>query len=349
MSDSSFSPIHVFKGTVPDVASLLTLPSSGYRVIEERRVTLSKKFAEFILGMKEVPGDRPLVDDHVEDLMRHMIRRTFLYENHVIASVLCKEDNQEYRVNAQHTCWAAYELEDKGIQVAHGKSRYIRYEADTMDDVRQLYSLYDRLRGRTRANVAISNLFDTPEFAGFGSALLSRLVAAYSFWKWDTAFARSKHDANEVAHLMRTDDLVTCRHVASFAHERGSLSKPDHQHFRRAPVMAAMLETFSVAPSKAEEFWDATVTGLKLDATTDARYQLRQRLSTSATATGSSDKTRVAPETMYRWCIFAWNAYRRGDPVHQLRAPLGTARPKAIARAGRSANKEATPGTEATE
>lgn len=333
-----FNTSHPFKGSVPNPDNVPRLPNSNYWVVEDKKVVIGKAFAEKILLLEQVPGDRGLINGHVEDLMQHMVRGTFLYENHVIATAHCQENNKDYRLNAQHTCWAAYELEDKGVPVEHGKSRLIRYEAKTLADIRQLYSLYDRLKTRTKANVVVTNLYDTPEYAGIGTDMITRLSAAYGYWRWESGSERTRHDANDVSNLMMTTHLSLCKTVAAFMQTIPNIGRPEGAPFRRSAVMASMFEIFEAAPHKAVEFWTPVCDGLNLSEATDPRHKLRQALVNSgvmSNAATTAGKKKVEPETMYRWGIHAWNAWRRGDPVHTLRVSLNSARPKATRKAGR--------------
>lgn len=324
-----------FDGNVPKVNPALA-PSAGYRVTDDRRVTLSKDLAEKMLTLAQVPGDRQLSDAKVEDLMKQMIQKTFLYEIHVIASAVCKEDGKEYRINSQHTCWAAFTLAADGVAVEHGKSRHIRYEADTLADVRALWGLYDRGGVRTKKDAVVAGLFGTEEFADVGKDTIKRVFAAFSFWQWDNSAERSRHDATEVVYLLQNRHLVLCQHVLRFSAAQGHFHTADMMPFRRAAVMGSMFETFDAAPQKAAEFWTAVCTGLNLSDKIDPRYKLRVGLQTSGVmTTNTSAKRRVDAEAMYRWGIFAWNAWRRGDTLQVLRAPTNTPRPRAVRRVGK--------------
>jgi hypothetical protein len=113
--------------------------------------------------------------------------------------------------------------------------------------------------------------------------------------------------------------------------------------FRRASVLAGMLETFDAAPQKAVEFWTGVCTGLNLGEKTDPRYKLRTALQTSTVMSANSgSKKRVDAETMYRWGIFAWNMWRKGAPMQVLRAPAGTKRPRATKKSGKFVSEDGT-------
>lgn len=326
-----------FKGVVPDPTKVTMLSTAGYRIVEEKKIVMTRQLCERVLDMKQVPGDRGMTPGHAEDLMQHMIRGTFLYELHTIVVAACKEDGFEYRINSQHCCWAAWALDEEGVTVEHGKSRYLKYDCDTLDDVRQLYSLYDRNKQRSRGNCVISNLYDTEEYKGVGQKTLQQLSTGLSFWLWESPTTRTRHDANEVAHLLSVTHLPLAKHIVALLKEHGSLRSVEMAPFRRAAVIAAMFATFEAAPNKSVEFWNAVMTGLNLSERNDPRYKLRSALTGSSVQPGNtSTKKQVNQETMYRWCIFAWNAWRRGDKLQVLRAPSGTARPKATKKTGKA-------------
>lgn len=328
-----------FAGDVPAEGVVQPVQDLGksLSLIEDRKINFTRKKAEellrlpeFIVGESEV--DRTLRDAHVTYLLGAMQRGTFHPEWVQIITCVLDEKNggnakgTEYRMNGQHTAWARIYM-DEGWECP---VRWMVYRAATLADMRRLYASIDRGAARNFGNVINSYLAGTNQFKGIGQDRLKRLVSGYSFWKLGSTArnAASKLVPDDIAYLIQTEDTELTGIVASFS---TTFKTQAHKAmFMRSPVIAALYETFGALKLKGVEFWEPVRDGTGLSSKNDPRLRLRNLLMTSGVEERvGSRKRNVDPEEMYRICVHAWNAWRRGDELSNLRGPTDSKRPKA--------------------
>lgn len=304
---------------VYDVTSL----GKHLKLTSERKVELTHEFAQQLLEMPEFQADRPLRQGHVDYLVGTMTRGTFHPEDVLLKT--CILDGTEYRINGQHTCWARLEMPSKW----RCPVRHQRYKADSMEDMRILYASVDRIAPRTKVHVINAYLVGTDEYSGVKYQTIKVLPSAVTLWKWERQNDRLMHDGDDVAYLMRTELAETCGRVAAFIDLHDDTA---WVHCRRAPVVAAMLETFDKFSRVAVEFWEAVISGIGIENAGDPRLKLRTLLIKAKlnTQQGSMRQMRnvIGREQMYRICLHAWNAWRRGSTQRTFRA--GNSRPKIV-------------------
>lgn len=315
-----------YTGGIPEYLNIGE--SDGIHLRSRREVQLNHSLANKMLSMTAAPGDRPLRDAGVAKLIVAMKRGTFLYELVDLIVAICLENGIEYRGNGQHTSWATLELPD---DFPHLKVTVLTYECRTLDDVRRLYASIDRGISRTKSNVVSSYLGDTEQFKGVPVRMASWVVSGLAMWLWEETHARSQHDGDEIAYLIQGKHAAVVNRVLAFVNVAGGFTKC--KHLDRSSVASAMLETFSAAPVKAQEFWLAVRDGANLD-NTDPRLVLFKflmtiRLMSSSNARTAKTNRSVGAEEAYRCCIHAWNAWRKGDTMTTLRGPTHTTRPRA--------------------
>jgi hypothetical protein len=334
-----------FDGQVPEPSEVLAINTlgRGLRLLSDTVKDLNLERAneilmlpEFIVNDSEV--DRNLRDNHVTYLTACMMRETFHPEWVQIITCVCLEPcgnnpaGAEFRHNGQHTCWARTNMPaDYPCRV-----RFLRYEAQTVADMRILYSSIDRNKSRNNADVLNAHLAGTDQFVGVPKYVVQKIAEAVAFWLWGNLPQGKRHDADDAAFQVQTTYKAQVATVVKFV----MASPREHQvHIIRSPVLAAMLETFSKDAVAAEEFWTAVRDGLNLPSREDPRYKLHDALlgsvllgSASVHLTGKnrvSGKKSTTREEMYRWCVACWNTWRRGGQIRVLRPTLTGVRPVA--------------------
>ena len=305
---------------------VLKIARPGLTLLHERKHNFDHHLCDKIIGYTEFPGERPLRPTHVHYLLNCMMRGTFHPE--WVQLILCEFGDDVFRMNGQHTCMARFEM-PKAWKDA-GQVRVMTYRADTMDALRELYSSIDRGAPRTKGNVINSYLAGTEDFADVPQRIISNVSTALAFWLWDTPTERTKHDGDEVAYLMTHAYKALTQCVIGFCMEPPSVT--GLSFLRRASVIAAMFETFGKVHQDSVEFWTAVKTGVGLDSATDPRLRLRDALmntSTHSTDVMSVSRAKtVDRETMYRWCVNAFNCWRKGEPMKSLRSTKDRQRAK---------------------
>ena len=322
-----------FEGIVPEDGEVFEVTSlgKGLTLDSERKVDLTNDLATKVLELVQVPYERKLRDTHVAYLINCMKRETFRPEMVRLTSCICEEavheqpKGTEFRMNGQHTCWAMIEMPND--YKCPGKIILAKYIAKTAQDMRLLYASIDRIAPRTRANVITAHLADTAQFKGLPLTVIEYLSQGYSFYKWPLINDRRKHDGDDTAYLMQSKDAnlvnTVCAYLTTF-------SITNLGWLRRSPVIAAMFTTFDKAVKASGEFWDCVREGTGFIDKNDPRLRLRNALMTSRITKGQKQVTkRASEEEMFRWCISAWNAWRRGDTLTALRAVMNADRPKA--------------------
>lgn len=305
---------------------LYDISSLGDNLVLKHRkaVEFDEKTAEHVLELVEFVGDRPTNEPHVIFLARQMEGGTFRWEQVNIIS--CFFQGREYRMNGRHTAWARLHATlPKGTRTP---VMWLKYEAKTEQDMRQLYATIDRGKARSMGNVVISYLVDRPELPGCSKSTLRILAQGLALWLWDERDRRTLHTGDDRAYLLLTDHNKTAQLVSGFIKHGDACDK---RHLLRAATVAAMFATFGKAPNIAKEFWPCVRDGLSVGDKADARYTLRNWLLTSSVAKSSlqHEVRSVTAEEMYRGCIYAWNAYRSNKPLKSIRVNVNDDRPEA--------------------
>lgn len=281
-------------------------------VLSDKKVTLDAKKAESYIDLPIFRGEREVTEAHVQTLFDEMRRGNF---NPLLVVLSTAElDGVVYKINGQHTSWAVYYMDS----VEPGYSimvRELRYKVDTPDQLRMLYSTYDRLMGRTDTHVTKVLTVDTPEMSGIPPSVIQRLVPGLKMWLFENNRERSRYKPEQVAALMRQHYSEVFRNVARFYQSH------DEMHMRRAPVIAAQFATFYKVAQKAEEFWGPISTGLDLSSKSDPRWRLRDLLMNSSLNAGSSKDRTIDAESLFRCCILSWNKWRAGESIGMALRP----------------------------
>lgn len=318
----------------PETSGIKTL-GEGVKLVKEDKVEFTKELAYELLEMPELAGDRNLIPAHVSMLLRQMERGTFRPEHVLLAVCRCNESCRDrdgkmhpagttWRLNGQHTSWARVEMD----QPFRATVKHLRYTAKTAHDMRVLYGTFDRNKMRTRQNVMDSILDGRNEFSHLKRSHLKQLTQGFRVWRYLHSTEANQHDPEDDAYQILTEYQELFLKVADFV---VTLQHRDFRFLLRSPTVGAMFATFDKTPKIArEQFWEQVRDGVGFTDKNDPRNRLRTSLiSTSVNSGGGavkSDKAAVDRETMYRWCLVAWNAFREGRPLKVMKVPKS--RPK---------------------
>lgn len=302
-----------------DITSL----GDGLKLRSRRTVELTIEQAAAVLELPEFVGERAFVNNHAVFLARQMEAGTFRWEQVNLATCFC--DGREYRMNGHHTCWARVEAQlPKGTRTPVG---WLRYEAASDQDMRQLYATFDRGKPRTMQDVVVSYIDGRAEFEGYDRLTMRQLAQGLAFWLWEDSHTRKLHSGDERAYLMLKDRHKVTMEVGGFIRAAG---RKDYKHLSRMPVYAAMFATYNKAPQVAKEFWVVVRDGVGVTDKQDPRHVLRNYLMTTCLSVDkSSDQKSISGETMYRACVYCWNLYRAGKTIKNIRPGNTEARPEA--------------------
>lgn len=291
---------------------LLKVQGSGklhYEIVSDQTVVLDHARASRYIDLPIFPGEREVSDGQVQLLYDEMRKGTF-NELLVILSTAVFS-GVEYKINGQHTCWAV-QFMSPGFAL---NVREIKYRVESEQQLKLLYSTYDRLKARTDAHCTKVILVGTPVMDGINVSLVSKLTSGLKFWYFDSDADRRRITPEQTAAIIQNDVPELWRHVALCVQPHAS----EHKHLLRHPVLAAMFATFDKVHTMAPDFWNPVATGIGLERKTDARLKLRDMLMQSSVKATPTGKDHVPPETMYRLAIQAWNHWRADEPVQVLR------------------------------
>ncbi len=300
----------------------------------DKRVNLNGMKAMWYIDLPIFEGERPITESHVQRLFDAMRDGTFLADSVTLVTAIL--GNRTYKINGQHTSWAAFYMTEKVDPKFSLNVREVQYRVKDQEQLRLLYSLWDVNKPRSSNHLTSVHLAGIKDLEGVPGGIRTKLISAYKLWKLgyseaNVSIERSRYTPAQIAAMIKSDGLDSVVACGEFIHEGGYMVR---KHVCRSGPMAAMLETFSKTKTKAPEFWKPVMDGIGLDDARDARYCIREFLTaagvhkdaTHERASGKSKKTLTA-EQMYRTCIRAWNYWRDGTLVQRLQTP--PERPKA--------------------
>lgn len=289
-------------------------------LLRESKVPLTPGRAAEYLGLPAFEGERGLDRRNLDKLEREMRQGRFNWSNVVIAT--CDVGGTVYKVNGQHTCEARRRA---GKEVADGVVTMQVYAADSMADLKALYSSFDVGKARSRAHLLTVELTGSEIVGELGIDLCRRVSNGISFW-----LGKEWSPAEIMGALGEFGDHV--RAVGSVLRESESDGR---LRLNRAPVIAAMLETWSAAssrPARYADFWLPIATGVALERGSPQKLLHKWLWDNALMARGVGRVKRVVSgEVMYRTCVSAWNKFARGESnISRLVAESAEGRRKAV-------------------
>lgn len=286
------------------------MPTDNWAPNQSVRRRFTLELAEKYIDLEELGVERAVSDNHVEFLAKEMSQGNFLWNQASLDMVECAWDGKLRKLNGQHTCWARLSLPGEYQPLI----KVNRWYVETPDEWRELYSRFDRNWSRTAQHVIQVNLFDTVEFAGVARSVLSKLSSGYRFWRMiDKDF---EDNPEAIARELRTPPTpVLARHVL----ERVMVALSDtavRAAFARAPVIAAMLETFSKNVAKSADFWDRAISGVGFTSRHDPAKRLRDWLMTVTLSDKGGGRIgvrrQVSKRDMWNNTITLYNDHKAG-------------------------------------
>jgi hypothetical protein len=295
---------------------------AGYRHMATRIV--SPLTIEDILkhaNLEQAPFERPLNEKRVEFLMnkvRSGLAVPFNWTEAVLKgnTDIDKESvDNTFRINGQHSSEALKRLHELG-ELPKGLIAVIStFEINSMEGAANLFAQLDH-RGSARTELDVYGSFkDTHEELRNISRKIG--LRALKAWAWHEREVEGvKVPVNDDLPFRYSDEglwpwLLFCGEMVN--------SSAVHKHIhQRDSILAAIYACFLVDRDAAHIFWSAVCRqgGIFSDeeqhpAVTLADWLVKQ--------CGDNKDDDVAPAGFYRACIIAWNAYRSGKPMANVR------------------------------
>lgn len=277
-----------------------------YKIVSDEQFNLTVEKAFAFLELKTFSGERPVREKHVQFLYDEWFSGRFLWQNIILASARLNQD--EFRINGQHTCWMRVNIPGD----VKAPIRHMIYQVSDQEQLRGLYSAFDRGAPRTYGHVAKVLLLDTEAGNEIPGSYISNLVAGFKIYfspNW-----KSKMSATELTSLINKNYAQHFNIVGRFM----TIHYSDDIIVRRAPVVAAMFSTFEKNVQKSDEFWAPIFNGIGLDKKSDPRWLLRRYLQQNSL--GNANGKHIEQEDMFNVCINAWNHWRDGKELSVLKS-----------------------------
>lgn len=285
----------------------------GWRLLGKPKTQkVTKSLAKQYTEMDPAPHDRPLSERRLQVYQR--LREQGLFRPVTWASALCTETGGVYRVNGKHTSVMLSGLnnmpDDFYVTVEE-------YECDTLEDVARLYATFDsKTQSRSSHDINASFAATVPELRDISTTNISRIVAGMSF-----AIEGGKYNSTispaERAELLleHTHFVVWCAGILSQGSPGEAGARVAARHLRRAPVIAAMFDTWTKSKTAADEFWCAVRDETGTSPTLPDRKLARLLLTTSLghERSGSASTHLLPAREVYVKSLHAWNAWRNGE------------------------------------
>jgi len=188
------------------------------------------------------------------------------------------------------------------------------YGCDTMRDAADLFATFDVHATRTQTQIIKSykHTFDDERITSQPDRALS--LCANAFWYIMNGCTFKKLSTSTPDKTLKPKLLI------SYPDDVAAVSKYCKGYFRKTAVVAAIIQTVrKVGAATAYTFWDAVDTGSMLRSC-DPRYRLRETLINKSYRKMSTVNVYSRMDEEYRLCISAWNSWRAGKTIKNLRS-----------------------------
>jgi hypothetical protein len=299
----------------------------GWKLIgKPRTVKATRSLAKQYMEMDPAPHDRPLSERRLAVYQR--LLRDGSFRPVAWASAICKATDGVYRVNGKHTSTLLAglpEMPDFYVVLED-------YEADTLEDVVQLYATFDsKMQSRTASDINMSFAATVTGLQHVCRQTINTLVAGLA-WHYFGEHANTTHQPAERAELLldHVDFGVWFDRLLSGTEAEQSRTHIPYRHLARQPVCAAMLACWMKSQTDCKTFWlavrDETGASPNLP---DRRIGKYLALAKANLGRGALGARPVPPREIYAKSISAWNAWRRKESTN-LNYYAGKPLPEAV-------------------
>ncbi len=183
------------------------------------------------------------------------------------------------------------------------------YAVDGHGGLAELFRQFDdRKSGRSSSDVAGAYQGLVPELSPVPKQIAKLGIEAVNWWKRAVA-GEPAHSGDDIYEMFNQPAL---RPFLLWLGELFSIKTPE---LRRAQFVAAMYATFVANEAEAKKFWDQVARG-GVEFEDNAPSTILDNW-LKAIKEGEIDD--LKPAEFYQGCIYAWNAYRDGKPIKDVR------------------------------
>jgi len=290
-------------------------PPLKYKIISDEDINLTKEAAFRYLELDKFLGEREVRERHVQFLFDEWSANRFLWQNVIVASAKIVGGDTEYRINGQHTCWMRVCVPER-LEPLDCRVRAMVYSVQDQEQLRTLYSVFDRGAPRSSDHIGKVILLGTKAADGIQSRFLSLLISSFRiFWNPESRSAdiarRTPLSMNDWCGIIENNYSLIFNTVGRWISNRGI---EGNSWAKRSSVIGAMFFTFEKNVEASDEFWGRVLDGVNLTTQSDPRWQLRNYLMTHGHSL-TSGLEKVGQEDMLRVCLNLWNHWREGKQL----------------------------------
>ncbi len=268
-----------------------------WKVKSRNEIIVSKKEAEEYWKFNIYSAQRPINQQHLEQIKRALKDDTFRTGSVAIVSIKDEKDKKiKLLVNGQHQLKAVIDTDSMMI------ANIEEIDCETWEDVAEVYATYDQ-GGRGLYDL-IGPYAEALEI--LWPPILTRLILSGGLYKdgrinWDR-----QRKAASLHNYLKIGDFVF-----SIFSTNGKIEWKDCAHMKRRAVIAAMMNTAEKNREAARKFWTDIRDGEVKK--TDPSRTLRDFLLGYSVdhGRGSQYSKKATEKEVYRKCLVAWNAFRK--------------------------------------
>jgi hypothetical protein len=274
------------------------------RLIDRQLKTIDKEEAEELLSYNTMEQQRKLSTDWVQELVEEQRKNLFLGGH--IAVAHNGKDGPPILANGQHQLKMVSQTGEP-IEVM-----FETYSIGDRHDLAELFARFDSHRVRTLQQM------NSQQKASLGVEWPARFVNMLVSAASRRHFTRNIHRRHKAALLARYLDFGNFV-FSIIGNEKGQLTN-DSKHLQKSPVFYGMLLTYEKSKSDAKEFWTDVRDGENLTKLSPQMH-LRNFLLTTVADRGLGVRrtNKASPNEFTSRIITAWNAYRKGKSLKQLK------------------------------
>lgn len=275
-----------------------------FQLIKSDVKTLTPDLAAQFKALEASPTERDLNPSRLK-MLREKAEKGLLITFHWATA---KMGGKTLRVNGQHSATMLTELNGEFPQ--NLKVHIDEYEVDGPQGLASLFRQFDdRKSGRSSADVSGA-------FQNLEPALQTVPKPVGKIGVEGVNWYRDKIDGLPALKGDEQYTLFNESRLHLFLRWLGDLFSIKTPELRRVPVLAAMYGTFNANEGEARKFWDQVARG-GVEYEENAPSTVLDKWLKDAKE-GELDK--LKPAQYYQGCIYAWNAYREGKTINNIKA-----------------------------
>jgi transposase-like protein len=262
--------------------------------------------AQAFRNMEASPTERPLNPSRVAHLTKKGEDGKLVTFHWAVA----KYEGRTIRMNGQHSSTALCGLDGKFPSDL--KVHLDTYEVATKEDLADLFMQFDdRKSGRSTGDVAGAFQGLYPAIADVDRAAAKPAIDGVLWWK-RTVNGEPVPGGDANYQILRDENLHGfVRWIADVF----SIKTPE---LKRAQVVSGMYASFTANESEARTFWAQVARG-GIEYEDNAPATMLDNWLKNAAERERREALKLKPANFYQGCVYAWNAYREGKNLKDIR------------------------------